>query len=375
MKTLFFVLVFLALSGAVFVVYREEKDAGAILVTAQKAAVQNPEVANPIAAKVAEMSLEEKIGQMLIVGFGTTVVDAHITEMITRYHIGGINLLKRNVRGREQMLALTAELQGLAKIPLFIAADQEGGTVARFSFLSELASQRDIDSEEEAEAIAERRAKELAELGVNMNFSPVADYVNDPDAYLYDRTFGRDPETIGRFGEAMVRGYLRGGVIPVVKHFPGYGSIMRDPHRDGVARTDGVRALAESMVPFAAIIARYPEGAVMTAHISVPEIDTKPATLSSTFLTQILRERLGFRGVIITDDVEMISAGTSPVAASLEAVKAGADMIISTYMPEIHIAIYNRLYEAVRSGEITEVRIDESVERILRLKAALPGGQ
>ncbi|MBI4086993.1 hypothetical protein HY416_03375 [Candidatus Kaiserbacteria bacterium] len=379
MKIIFIILAFLVLSGAAFFMLRQEASVGSTVVPAvlptHETATTREENPDPITAQVAVMPLEEKIGQMLIVGFGGTVPDAHITKMIARYHIGGINLLKRNVTDAAQVRALTSGLQSLASVPLFIAADQEGGAVVRFSFLDELTPESDIESEDEAEAVAERRGAELAALGINTNFSPVVDYVANPNSYLYSRTFGANATTTGRLGEAMMRGYLRGGVIPVVKHFPGYGSVGLDPHRNGVMREDGRAGIEESMAPFASIISKYPEGAIMTAHISVPEIDTKPATLSPVFLTQILRERFGFRGVIITDDMEMISAGTSPADASLAAIKAGADMIISTYTPEVQIAIYDRLYEAVRSGEITESRINESVTRILRLKATLSTGR
>lgn len=379
MKIIFLMFVCaLGAAGALVFLSATEKDAQSAVALPQEAAVE-PAVMrkepDSIAAKIALMPLEEKVGQMLIVGFDGMTADAHIMDMIARYHIGGINLLRRNVKDAEQVRALSRELQSLSKMPLFIAADQEGGDVVRFSFLEELSPQTAIETEAQAEALAERRAAELSALGITMNFSPVADYVADPDAYLYSRTFGAGAEATGRLGGAMVRGYVRGGVVPVVKHFPGYGSVALDPHRNGVGREDGMAAIEESMAPFAAIIAHYPEGAVMTAHISVPEVDVRPATLSPVFLTEILRGRFGFRGVIITDDMEMVSAGASASDASLEAVKAGADMIISTYTPGVQIAIYNRLLAAVRAGEISEARIDESVSRILRLKATLSAGR
>lgn len=324
-----------------------------------------------ITLQINEMSLDEKIGQILIVGFEHSYLDEHIKDMITTYHVGGVNLLGRNVKDIDQVKKLTTDLQTIADIPLFIATDQEGGKISRFQFLREMTPQIKIKDTEYAEQVAFDRARELRDLGVNMNFSPVVDYVSGRDSYLYNRTFGATPDTTGELGGAMVRGYIKGGVIPVVKHFPGYGNIAPDPHKNQAISNITAEELELYLVSFRNIIEDNPVVAIMTAHILIPEVDAKIATVSSEFLHKILRRQLGFNGVIITDELEMASAGVSVEQSAVDAIKAGADIVISTYTPQKQINIFDRLKEAVLSGEIPEKRIDESVGRILRIKSAL----
>ena len=320
---------------------------------------------------ISGMSLDEKIGQMLIVGFEHQYLDEHIRSMITQYHIGGINLLDRNVKDKNQVKQLIISLQKIATIPLFIATDQEGGKVIRFNFLSELTPQIKIKNNQQAREIAFNRAVELKEFGVNMNFSPVLDYVSNSKSYLYYRTFGTSSDATGELGSAMIRGYIKGGVVPVAKHFPGYGNIFPDPHKNQATLNIGSEELELSLIPFRKIISDNSAIAIMTAHILVPKIDTKIATLSSKFLNETLRKQLGFNGVIITDDLEMISAGKMIEQSAVDAIKAGADMIISTYAPEKHIRIFDFLKNSVLNGDITEERINESVTRILSLKNSI----
>lgn len=328
-------------------------------------------VVDPIALRISKMSLEEKIGQMLIVGFEHTYLDDHIQKMIKEYHIGGINLLKRNVEDSSQMRQLTQDLQNISTIPLFIATDQEGGKNIRFNFLKELSPQTKIKTSEQAKKIAFDRAIELRALGVNMNFSPVLDYVSDKKAYLYSRTFGTDPNTTGLLANAMIEGYAEGGVVPVAKHFPGYSNISLDPHTNKATSNMSEEELVVNLAPFKSVIERNPFVAIMTAHVLIPSVDSNIATVSSKFLTEILRTQLLFKGVIITDDMEMASAGNSTGKMSVDAVKAGADMIISTYDPKKQIIIFEHLQKAVLDGEITEKRIDDSVTRILILKSKM----
>lgn len=332
---------------------------------------EEPARIDPIVQKVSGMSLDEKIWQLLIVGFEHVYPDDHIQKMITEYHIGGINLLGRNVQGKIQVQKLISDLQGIADIPLFITTDQEGGDVVRFTFFDELTPQFRITSTSQAELVALHRALELRELGVNMNFSPVMDYVSNSRSYLYSRTFGTNPDAIGELGRAMVKGYKMGGVIPVAKHFPGYGNIVYDPHRNQAVSVIHGEELKQNLAPFKKIVEDNSAVAIMTAHIVVPSVDAKPATLSSKFLSSILRKELGFEGVIITDDMEMAAVGHPIEQVSADAINAGADIIISTYTPEKQIRIFNHLKKTVRTGEIKEERINESVIRILNLKSMI----
>ncbi len=372
MKQLFIVIfIFAVLFSVIYYGWTSRPQENQLVANLVNVQTINPVTANPVTAKVQQMSLDEKIGQMLIVGFEHNYVDSHIKMMIEKYHIGGINLLKRNVKDKNQITEMISQLQKLSDIPIFISTDQEGGAFSRFKFLKELTVQTKIMSVEKAEALAYKRAIELRALGVNMNYSPVLDYVSDPKSYLYSRTFGTSPEKIGDLGNAMIKGYMKGGVIPVSKHFPGYGNIYPDPHKNEAVTNISSDDFLTNLLPFIEVIQDNREGAIMTAHIKIPSIDAKPATESHRILTQILRDKLGFEGIIITDDMEMASVGTSTENSALEAVKAGADMIISTYTPEKHIKIFNRLKEAVNNGEIAEEKIDKSVERILKLKNIL----
>ncbi len=319
-----------------------------------------------VAEKLSRLSLEEKIGQLLIAGFAHPYLDEHARNLIENYHIGGFNLLKRNVSDAAGIVALAGDLQSGATIPLFIAVDQEGGDVARFPFLSEQTPEYEIDDVVEATRVATIRAQELRGLGITMNFSPVLDYVSDPHSYLYTRTFEKNPEEIGKLGSAMIQGYHDGGIVPVAKHYPGYGNITPDPHRSAARLTNGI-LLETFLLPFREAV-KAGVGAIMTAHVVIPEVDDVPATFSARFLIDLLRHDVGFTGVIITDDLEMVSAGGDVPELSVRAIEAGADMLISTYTPQTHIAILEKLKEAVRSGRLSEERINESVLRILTLK-------
>ena len=325
-------------------------------------------VEDVIVRQVRAMSLNEKIGQMLIVGFKGYRPDKHIRKMIKQYHIGGINLLKRNVQNRMQIKELIGNLQELTAIPLIIAVDQEGGEINRITFLNENTPQHAIRNAEQAEQIAGTRAEELRELGVIMNFSPVLDYVSDPSSYLYKRTFGSDPETIGLFGSAMVRGYLRGGIIPVVKHFPGYGNVADDPHTNRATIHLDRGEVETHLLPFKKVTAEHPTVPLMTAHIIIPSVDGKPATHSAVFLSDVVRKNFGFEGVIITDDIEMVSVGDAIGQAAVNAVTAGADIIIATKTPHKQIEVFTHLKNAVLNGTISGERIDKSVRRIPHLK-------
>jgi beta-N-acetylhexosaminidase len=316
------------------------------------------------------MTLDEKIGQMLIIGFPTPELDDHIKLMIKEYHVGGVNLLKRNISSGTQVKKLSQDLQSFntkySKLPFIISADQEGGDVVRFKFMKELTAEPAIKNTTQAYDVALGRGKELKEYGINMNFSPVLDLVTDKNSYLYSRTFATSSEKIAGLGAAMVKGYEDAGIMPVIKHFPGYGNIKADPHKNAVHTT----LTSQDFEQFKSVLEKY-SVPVMTAHSIIDDVDTKPATLSSKFLTDILRKQWNYEGVIITDDIEMVSAGSTPANAAVKAVEAGADMIISTYTPQVQLDVFNALKKAVQDKNISEERINESLRRIIALKLSL----
>ncbi|MEK7501293.1 MAG: glycoside hydrolase family 3 N-terminal domain-containing protein, partial [Patescibacteria group bacterium] len=166
----------------------------------------------------------------------------------------------------------------------------------------------------------------------------------------------------------MMEGYKAAGVVSVPKHFPGYGNVKPDPHASNVSLKTDAKGLAVSLVPFRHILSAGGAGAVMTAHIQVPFFDVKSATVSGKFITQLLRKGWGFDGLVITDDIEMVSAGKSVGETAVESIKAGADVVIVSLTPEKYKVVFESLKNAVLKGDITEQRLNESVGRILKLK-------
>jgi beta-N-acetylhexosaminidase len=166
-------------------------------------------------------------------------------------------------------------------------------------------------------------------------------------------------------------GYRQSGIVPVAKHFPGYGNITSDPHKTSAAIDVTEGELNRMLIPFKKIATGGSVHAIMTAHTVIPIVDSKPATLSKKFLTELLRKNFKFDGVIMTDDLEMVSAGRATESIAVDAIAAGADMLISTYTPSKHIKIFEALKEAVLAGTIPEDQLNASVFRILKLKAGL----
>jgi beta-N-acetylhexosaminidase len=192
--------------------------------------------------------------------------------------------------------------------------------------------------------------------------------VTDKKSYLYARTFATTTDATVPLAEAMLKGYSDAGIQGTIKHFPGYGNIADDPHRNTAGSKD-VSLYEKGLEPFKRLLQNKSDGAVMTAHIVIPGIDTKPATFSVYFLKDLLRKQWNYQGVIITDDLEMTSAGKKSIPdLAVEAVQAGNDMIISTPTASVHAKIHGAIKKAVLEGKIPLADIDASVERILRFK-------
>lgn len=324
---------------------------------------------------VSEMSTEEKIGSLMIMGFRGPVVNEHIKELINKYHVGGVNLLKWNITDAKQTQKLSADLQALYgekhMYPFIVAADQEGGTVVRFTFLKEKTAQPTIKTVTDAVRVATARAKELQSIGINMNFGPVVDYITDQKSYLYNRTFGTTTDGTISLGRAMAEAYLTHGVMPVYKHFPGYGNSTLNPHTT-TTQFDGTHEMfTQNMNVFQTLLGSNSEIPVMTAHIIVPWVSPLPATKAPQFMTDILRNEFKYEGVVITDDLDMVSAGADAGQAAVDAILAGADMIISTPNDANHIVILDAVKQAVDTGVITQSRLDQSAYKVLKMRAML----
>lgn len=331
---------------------------------------------DPLLEIMKDMSVEEKIGSLLIFGFRATTTNPHITQLIEKYHVGGVNLLRYNIVDAEQTKKLTSDLQNLYSkdhnLPFIIAVDQEGGTVVRFPFLKEKTAEPNVRTEEQAREIAKARATELKELGINMNFAPVVDYITNTKSYLYNRTFATSTDGTISLGKIMAETYLENGIVPVYKHFPGYGNSTINPHTS-VTLFDGTREMFNQNIEvFRSILANESRIPVMTAHIEVPWIATgTPATKSTYFMTDMLRNDFNYQGVVITDDLDMVSAGKDAGMSAVDSILAGADMLISTPNDTNHIVIINALVQAVKDGMISEERLNKSVYRVLKLRTMM----
>ncbi|WP_031005873.1 glycoside hydrolase family 3 protein [Streptomyces sp. NRRL F-5727] len=342
---------------------------------------------------VGRMSLEEKVGQLFVsrvYGHSATApdpadVDANLrelgvrtaAELLGRYHLGGIIYFAwaHNTRDPHQIAELSNGIQAASRLPVLISTDQEHGIVCRVgepaTLLPGAMALGAGGSPADTRKAARIAGAELAALGIRQNYAPVADVnVNPANPVIGVRSLGSDPGAVSGLVAAQIRGYQGAGVAATAKHFPGHGDTAVDSHYGLPVITHTREQWAElDAPPFRAAIAAGID-AIMTAHLVVPALDPSedPATLSYPILTGVLREQLGYDGVVVTDALDMQGVRTKygddrvPVLA----LKAGVDQLLNP--PKLDVA-WNAVLKAVRDGELTERRIEESVLRILRLKA------
>ena len=336
-------------------------------------------VEDPIKTRLAGMSLDEKIGQLLVFGFSGTSLDQGTTEMLDRYKPGGLIIMGENVKSAGQLLELVNSLKAVSSesgIPAFISVDEEGGRVSRMPpELKNIPSALTVGKTGNAGiagGVGSAVAGELKAFGFNMDFAPVLDIWSNPqNTVIGDRAFGTDADTVGRLGVSAMNGIASAGVIPVVKHFPGHGDTTADSHKE-LPVSDSTMERLESfeLKPFYEAVANGAD-AVMVAHILLTQVDAKyPASLSKAVITDILRNKMGFGGVVITDDLTMaaISKNYGLAEAAVLAFQAGSDLILVVHGSDSQAAVAGALKNAAASGEITRDRLDESVYRILKLK-------
>ena len=326
--------------------------------------------------RVSRIPLSHKVGQLIMLGLADgSSLDAFL-PLVREEKIGGIIIMGGNVRATKSIPDVLTLLQtevastSPETSPLFMATDQEGGVVSRFrgdGFTS--VAQFEITSTSSAREVAVKRGKELRTLGLNMNFAPVMDAA-DSSSFLYSRTFRGDQAQIAALGIAMMDGYRESGIIAVPKHFPGHPEYSLDSHRL-LPVAEGNREWWEGHIAqFKMLLKESPE-MLMTAHVSFPALAPDyPATLSKTIITDELRHRLGFDGVIITDDVKMgaIASNSSLAEASVRAIEAGNDIVLIVGSRKDAEEAYRVLNDALAAGRLSESRINESVVRIIRLK-------
>lgn len=335
--------------------------------TAEELAVQ---------ARLDELSLEEKIGQLLIVGLEGTTVSDEDRRKLTTDHVGGFVFFKRNLDTVEQTIALIDELNAINPgPPLLFSIDEEGGAVSRLPApLHTLPAARTIAAEvtpDMAEKLSQANGDLLSSLGFNMNFAPVLDVDSHPqNPVIGDRAYGATPEVVIEYGKQTLIGLKRAGVIPVVKHFPGHGDTELDSHIGLPVIDHSLERLERvEFAPFRQLSDQV--DVMMVGHLVISAFDSSlPATLSREMVTGILREQWGYDGVVITDDLTMgaIMEHHEIDEAILQAVQAGVDLLLIAHDDELQHQAVTALRDAVEAGDITEERIDESVYRVLRLK-------
>jgi beta-N-acetylhexosaminidase len=339
---------------------------------------QEDNVQSKVERIVANMSLKEKIGQLLIVGFQSEQTDQHIKSMITDYHVGGVILYDRNMETPRQVAALTNDLQNITqktemKIPLIFSIDQEGGNIVRMrNHVSTIPSQKELGLKGDQDLVyntAVRTGRELSDMGIHVNFAPVLD-LSASDS----RSFGLDPEEVGVLGEKVIKGLIESGMTATLKHFPGNGRSNIDPHlEESAVEADRLELENKDIYPFKKIIDEldHQRFFVMVTHIKYPAYDKEnPASISPTIIQGLLRKKLGYNGLVITDDLEMGAVNKYFTYEDLgyKAVKAGADLLLVCHTIENQKRVFNGILKAVKTKKLSEERIDEAVRRVLTHK-------
>ena len=335
---------------------------------------------------ITKMTIEEKTGQMFMIG-GIGPDKLINPELYQKYHFGNVFLGSADLKNLslEQISKLTKKLQNIAnkynKIPLLISTDQEGGKVNRLQKGFKVApSQFEVGEKyniEQAEQLAANTAGQMSVLGINVNFSPVVDVNTNNKSHvaLSSRVFSSDPEKVARYGIAYQKGYAKYNVIGTLKHFPGYGNVSPDPHKHLPVSNKTYDELAKcEFLPYIESIKAGVVDMIMTAHIGLPKIDNDeiiPATYSKNVIFGILRQKIGYNGVIVTDDLNMggaIEKNQNSSQLAIKTINSGVDLLLFVGFEQKQINIYNSIVKAVKNGKIPVSRIDESVKRILLLK-------
>ncbi len=335
---------------------------------------------DPIVEQLGEMSLEDKLGQLMIVGLEGTSMQEDARAMIKEHKIGGFILYKNNIASASATVELLDELKTANlgnPAPLWLSVDQEGGKVSRMpqEFISlpsarEVAARADLDY---AYGIGEALGAQIGSLGFNMNFAPVLDIDSNPDnPVIGDRAYGSTPDSVIETGIAVMEGLQSQDVAAVVKHFPGHGDTSVDSHLDLPVVNKSLDELeAFELLPFVEAIQQQAD-AVMVAHLLIPALDEKlPASLSYAVITGLLRDKLGYDGVVMTDDMTMggIVKHYNIGEAAVQSILAGSDIVLVGHDTQLQLQVLQALRASAQSGQLSEERIDESVYRVLKLKS------
>jgi len=336
-----------------------------------------------------DIELKDKIARMLIVGFDAKQINenSQIVKDLQKYPLGGVILFDinyndrsktKNIQSPQQLQALTSSIKHYAKAPLFIGVDQEGGNVARLKpkyGFSAIPSAAEVGTKslQEAQSIYEKQSSMLEGAGINMNFAPDVDLAINPKNKIIvglERSFGKDAKRVSEYAKVVVESQKEHNIVSVLKHFPGHGSSLADSHAGFVDVTQTWSQ--KELEPYVRLIKQNRADAIMTAHVFNANIDAKyPATLSYACNTLLLRKQLGFRGVIISDDMQMgaIAKHYNLKERLVLAINSGVDMLLfGNQLASVSVKeLVETIYAAVKSGEIPKKRIEESASRVENL--------
>lgn len=367
---------------------QEAEAAHEVVIAAPEPIEEEPEpepdrVGELVRSHISEMPLEDKVAGLFIVtpeavtGVRTVTQAGEGTkDALNEYAVGGLIYFGHNIVDEEQLTQMLSGTVSMSRYPIFLAVDEEGGSVSRVAQsgidviqVGDMASIGESGDTAQAYEAGLNIGEYLKELGFNLDFAPVADVSGSGNSALGDRVFGSDANLVSDMVANVVEGMQDTGISSCLKHFPGIGDTDGDTHEGRVETTKSLDEMrASDFIPFQAGIEAGADF-VMVSHVTASSVDGEavPSSLSKTMMTDILRNELGFRGVIITDALEMgaITEYYTTEEAVVKAIAAGADMLL---MPDDFYAAYEAVLAAVQDGTISEERIDESLERIYRVK-------
>lgn len=337
-------------------------------------------IPDPILEQLGRLTLDEKIGQMVLVGMDGTLPNAQTNELIGTHHVGGFIFFKPNIQNPAQAVKLFNGLKATNKaantIPLFMSVDEEGGRVSRLPDtivkLPASAVIGNVNNPQFVWDLGKILGDELKAFGLNVDFAPVLDVNSNPGNFVIgDRSFSSKAPIVSRLGVQEMKALASRNVISVVKHFPGHGDTSVDSHLGlPIVSHDLHRLRSLELIPFADAVR---EGAdmVMVAHILLPKLDSDhPASFSKPIITDLLRKELGFKGVVITDDMTMgaIVKHYDIGTAAVQSIKAGGNIVLVGHEFEKQTAVIRALKQAAAEGSLSQIEIDNRVYQILALK-------
>lgn len=338
--------------------------------------------------EILDLPIEQKVGQLFFIGIPDAEINADVKEFLRDTAPGGVCLFSRNIRDAEQTRKLLDDIREILPVEPFLSLDQEGGLVDRLRrIIAPMPAPSSLRTPEEAKTLAALTAEIIKILGFNMNFAPVVDVIDEVRANsfngLYSRAFGKSKAEVVEFAGEYLEGLQSGDCLNCLKHFPGIGASQVDSHEDlPIVYLTRDELFDIDLLPYRRLLPTGKVNSVMIAHASYPRFDLQetdkngkllPSSLSLNIVTKLLREDLGFQGLVITDDIEMgaIVKNYGIGEACQMAISAGVDMLAICANSESIREGYVAVTKAVKAGEISESRINESLQRIAHLKSLI----